>query len=134
MAITGGCYCKALRYESAAPMFKGLCFCRECQQVSGGAGNLFMVVAGDSFKYTQGAPKGFTRTDIENPVTREFCAECGTGILTRTPRNPDNLILKAGTLDDPGVYDAVELVLFTSEKQPHHIVPEGARAFEKFPG
>jgi hypothetical protein len=29
--------------------------------------------------------KQFARSDRERPVTREFCAECGTHLVTRRP-------------------------------------------------
>ena len=39
MAITGRCYCGAVRYEAdGPPAFKGQCHCRECQYISGGGG------------------------------------------------------------------------------------------------
>jgi hypothetical protein len=35
----------------------------------------------DGFRYTKGTPKQFKRSDLEQPVTREFCAECGTHLV-----------------------------------------------------
>jgi len=29
------------------------------------------------FTYVQGTPKQFRRSDLDSPVTREFCGECG---------------------------------------------------------
>lgn len=37
--------------------------------------NLFLLMPPDGFRYTKGTPKTFSRNDLENPVTREFCAE-----------------------------------------------------------
>jgi hypothetical protein len=43
MAITGGCYCGALRFEIEGQIrMRALCLCRTCQKISGGAGNLFI--------------------------------------------------------------------------------------------
>jgi hypothetical protein len=79
MKLEGGCYCGAVRYlADGEPMMKAQCHCRECQYITGGATNMFMLLPGDSFKYTKGTPKQFSRSDLEKPVTREFCAECGT--------------------------------------------------------
>ena len=135
MKIAGRCYCGALRYEaSGEPMFRGQCHCRECQYLSGGHPNLVMGMPEAGFRYTKGSPKPFRRSDLENPVTREFCAECGTHILTRAPAVPGGVLLKVGTFDDPSVFGAPQMVIFTCDKQPFHHVPEGVPTFERTPG
>ena len=135
MAITGGCYCGALRYEAdGAPVFRGQCHCRECQYVSGGGANFFMGLPAASFRYVKGEPKGFTRADLDTPATREFCAECGTHILTRAPGAVGMVILKVGTLDDPSVYGGPQVALWMDDKQPYHLVAEGVTTFPGFPG
>jgi hypothetical protein len=132
--LTGGCYCKAVRYEAEGePMFKGQCHCRECQYITGGHPNVIMGMPLAGFKYVKGAPKTYTRTDWENPATREFCPECGTHLITRTPRLPAALI-KVGTLDDPTVFGGPQMVIWTSEAQSFHTIPEGVPASPRTPG
>ena len=46
---------------------------------------MFVLMPPDGFSYTKGTPKQFTRSDLEDAVTREFCAECGTHLTTRPP-------------------------------------------------
>jgi hypothetical protein len=135
MGLQGGCYCGALRYEAGGEsMFKGQCHCRECQYISGGQPNVVMAMPESEFRYTKGSPKGFRRSDLETPVTREFCAECGTHILAKSPRLPGALILKVGTLDDPSAFDGPQMAIWTIDKQKWHHVPEGLPAFERSPG
>jgi hypothetical protein len=86
------------------------------------------------FSWTKGTPKGFRRKDLANPVTREFCAECGTHLLARSPAVPGTLLLKVGTFDDPGVFGTPQMVIFTIDKQVFHHVPEGVPTFERVPG
>jgi len=86
------------------------------------------------FAYTKGSPKPYRRGDIENPVTREFCPECGTHLLTRSPGLPGAVLLKVGTLDDPSVFGGPQMVIFTIDKQSFHHVPDGVLAFERLPG
>ena len=86
----------------------------------------------DGFDYVRGDPKRFTRSDIEDAVTREFCAECGTHIATRRPDLPA-VILKVGTLDDPGQYRGPDMAVFTVDKQAFHQIPEGLPTFERMP-
>ena len=87
-----------------------------------------------SFKYTKGAPKLFSRTDLDKPVTREFCGQCGTHILARSPSVPGAVLLKVGTFDEPGVYGSPQMVIFTIDKQSFHHVPPGVATFERVPG
>ena len=66
MKLEGGCYCGAVRYQAEGePMMKAQCHCRECQYISGGAPNMFVLMPVDGFGYTKGTPKKFTRSDLE---------------------------------------------------------------------
>src|SRR5262245_40661019 len=135
MDIQGGCYCGALRYKAAGDaLFKGQCHCRECQYISGGNPNVALAMSEAGFTYTKGTPKQFRRSDLPNPVTREFCAVCGTHILAKSPALPGALVLKVGTLDDPSVFGGPQMAIFTKDKQSFHHIPEGLPAFERTPG
>ncbi|MGA8444864.1 MAG: GFA family protein [Roseiarcus sp.] len=133
MKLEGGCYCGAVRYVAEGePLLKAQCHCRECQYISGGAPNMFMLMPQRGFVYTQGAPKQFARSDLEHPVTREFCAECGAHLTTRRP-GLAAVILKVGTLDDPGVFRGPKMAIYTMDKQAFHHIPDGLPAFERLP-
>jgi hypothetical protein len=93
---------------------------------------LFLLMPPDGFRYTKGAPKQFTRSDIENPVTREFCAVCGTHLATRRPGLPF-VILKAGALDKPSSFGLPQMAIFTIDKQDFHTIPDGVPSFERLP-
>ena len=135
MKAEGRCYCGALRYAiDGDPMFQGQCHCRECQYISGGHPNVVMGIPDAAFRYSKGTPKKFQRKDLERPVTREFCGECGTHILARAQGLPGAVILKVGTLDDPKLYDGPQMVIYTIDKQPFHHVPTGVPTFEREPG
>ena len=133
MKLEGGCYCGNVRYVAEGePMMKAQCHCRECQYISGGSPNMFMLMPQDGFQYTKGMPKQFSRSDLENPVTREFCGECGTHLVTRRPGLPA-AIIKVGTLDDPTLYGTPTMAIYTVDKQPFHIIAEGLPTFERLP-
>ena len=135
MKIAGRCYCGALRYHATGdPLFKGQCHCRECQYISGGHPNVWLAMPATGLTYVKGTPKQFRHSDFERPVTRDFCGDCGTHILTRSPRLPDGVLLKVGTLDDPSVYGGPLMVVWTSEKHSFHTIPDGIATFERFPG
>ena len=134
MKLEGGCYCKAVRYVAEGdPVMKAQCHCRECQYLTGGSPNMFIAMPAAGFAYTQGEPAKFARADLERPVTREFCATCGTHLVTRAPGFPA-VIIKVGGLDDPSQFGGPDIAIYTIDKQPFHQIPEGVRSFERLPG
>ena len=133
MKLEGGCYCGSVRYVAEGePRMKAQCHCRECQYFSGGSPNTFMLMPVDGFRYTKGTPRQFTRSDIEGAVTREFCGECGTHLLTRRP-GLSPVIIKVGTLDDPTLFGSPQMAIYTVDKQPFHMIAEGIPSFERLP-
>jgi hypothetical protein len=133
MKLEGGCYCGAVRYVAdGEPMLKAQCHCRECQYISGGSPNMFVLMPPAGFCYAKGAPKQFSRSDLESPVTREFCAECGTHLVTLRPGLPA-IVLKVGTLDNPGLFEGPQMAIFAIDKQAFHQIPEGLPTFERLP-
>jgi len=135
MTIKGGCYCGEIRYEAEGePIMKGECHCRECQYITGGQANDFIAMPAEGFRYTKGRPKQFKRTDIEFAATREFCPNCGTHLVTRSPAMPQGVIVKVGSLDDPSVFGQPQVVMQTADAQSFHHIPEGVPAFERWPG
>ena len=133
MAITGKCYCGAVHYKAEGePQWQAECLCRECQYISGGGPNYFLTMAEDGFSYTSGTPASFTRSDIENPRTREFCGTCGTHLVTRLPGRPV-VVLKVGTLDDPSVYAGPQMAIFACDRQPYHVIADGVPIADKMP-
>ena len=134
MMLEGGCYCGALRYRAEGdPIFQAQCHCRECQYITGGNPNAFIGMPEAGFTYTKGSPRQFKRSDIENPVTREFCENCGTAIGSRAPTAPGVMILKVGTLDDPSVFEQ-QMAIYTIGKQAFHHIADGVAQFERLPG
>ncbi len=132
MSMTGGCYCGALRYEAGDIMAKAQCSCRECQYFTGGSPNVIAGVAEDSFRYTQGEPQQISGKG--GSPTREFCGDCGTHIVARSPDLGGMVMVKVGTLDKPEEFGSPEVAVFTSEAYSWHSVPEGCASFEKFMG
>jgi hypothetical protein len=134
MTLQGGCYCGEVRYSAGGePTMKAQCHCRECQYITGGGPNYFMMMPAIEFGYTKGRPASFTRSNIARPVTREFCGNCGTHLITRLPDFP-SVVLKVGSLDDPARYGGPNAAIFLCDKQPFHLIPEDIGRFERIPG
>jgi hypothetical protein len=133
MREKGGCYCGDIRYEVDGDLEGAIqCHCRECQYITGGNPNVIAVFSEKDFKYTKGKVATFSRKDLDNPVHRHFCPNCGTGIGTRSPAKPNSMILKIGTFDDQSFFNP-QAAIFTCDKQHYHIIADGVSAFEKRP-
>jgi hypothetical protein len=132
--FTGGCYCGGVRYQcESPPLMRGLCYCRTCQAISGGAGNLFMAVEAKGFQFSKGTPKAFNKNDRPGSPTRHFCDTCGVHLTARSERAPTAVLIKVGTLDDPSVFEGPQLVTWTSEMQKFHLLPPNVPAHPEFP-
>jgi hypothetical protein len=135
MILTGGCFCGALRFEAVGEIrMRGLCLCRTCQRISGGAGNLFIGLEAEGFRYAHGEPRRFSRPDVADAPSREFCGDCGVHIAARSPKAPGGVIVKVGALDDPAVFEGPKLVVWTEEKQDFHLLPVDVPAYPRVPG
>ncbi|WP_050929018.1 GFA family protein [Aestuariivita boseongensis] len=133
MKASGGCYCGDIRYQIDGPAEAAFqCHCRECQYFSGGEPATAMAFDEGDVIFTRGNLATFARSDLENPVPRYFCPRCGTHIGNYSPRRPDLMILKVGTLDDPSVFRP-QLAIFLCDAQPFHHVEDGLPAFQKRP-
>ena len=126
----GRCYCGSVQFEFEGEGTSIECYCRECQYISGGSQNTAHIVKKSLFRWLQGTPKSFARTDMETPRTRLFCEDCGTSLATLSPRFPDSIILKVGTFDDPTIFKPV-LAQFTVDKQPFHRLSDSFPAYER---
>ena len=80
--ITGGCLCGEIRYETTAePAIQCLCYCTDCQTVSGAAGYAVYGVPIDSLVLTSGQPAEHNvQADSGRVNSRKFCAKCGTRV------------------------------------------------------
>jgi len=133
MKITGGCYCSEIRYEANGDLEAAFqCHCRECQYITGGNPNIVIVFAQSDFRYIKGKVSEFSRSDLETPVRRYFCKNCGTAIGTISPSRPNSMIIKVGTLDDPSIFDP-KVAIFTCDQQAFHYIPDGIPSFDKRP-
>lgn len=133
MRLEGGCYCKGVRYRvEGEPAMRAQCHCRECQYITGGSPAMILGMPDAGFEWTKGEAKAYRRSDLERPITREFCPDCGTHLLSRAPGVP-LVLLKVGSLDDPRAFGGPEIALFTCDRQPFHQMPAGVTAHERLP-
>jgi hypothetical protein len=133
-AMTGGCLCGAVRYESTGePGFALLCHCRDCQRQSGGPYNAAWRVPASGFRLTRGTPRVYvTRSDSGNEVARAFCGDCGSPLFLRVSSRPDIVGLRVGSLDDPGRFRP-EADIFVKSAQPWDCMDPALPKYPAYP-
>jgi hypothetical protein len=105
--ITGGCLCGAVRYECSAELSKIIaCHCTDCQKASGAGASHNVVAPSEAVKVVEGQPKVFEkRVDSGRLLKRFFCGDCGSPLFTQRENAPQMMVIKVGSLDDPGALE-----------------------------
>lgn len=134
-ARKGGCLCGAICYElTAEPVASGVCYCRDCQYVSGGAPAYAMTLPRDGVRLTQGSPRVYWKqADSGQRVGRHFCGDCGTPLFAENAGFPAFFTVKVGTLDDPSHFAPVSGNIWVSSAQPWHLIDPSVPRFDTNP-
>jgi hypothetical protein len=103
-SMTGGCLCGAIRYRVSQPIEKVIaCHCTHCQRISGAACSHNAALQTSAVTFTAGTPKRYVDTaDSGNKLLRFFCEHCGSSLYSQREKMPEMMVLKVGTLDEPG--------------------------------
>lgn len=96
--LTGGCFCRAIRYETAAtPSDETICHCRDCRRAVGATAVAWFTVPAVALRLLAGRPRSFGSSP---GVTRAFCPDCGTSLFyTKAPGT--EVDVATASLDDP---------------------------------
>jgi hypothetical protein len=131
---TGGCACGRVRYEIREPPRVAFsCYCRACQRYTGSACMSAMLVPARAFTLTRGEPAQYrSKGDSGFEITRCFCGHCGSPVVTRLGRLPDEVGVPAASLDDPSGFKPT-MNLFTAFAQPWAPMNPELRKFETAP-
>ncbi len=132
---TGSCQCGAVAYKiTVDPDMVVVCHCKDCQKQSGSAFGLVMVVDEAGFELTRGSVKTFHgKAASGRDKMGAFCPDCGCRIYHKNESRPGKLGLRAGTLDDTSGLQPVAHI-WTKDKQPWVVIPEGVKTAEGQPG
>jgi hypothetical protein len=89
-----------------------------------------MIVPAADFAVTRGAPrKHDVLADRGSIATRWFCGDCGSPLFGG---GTETVNLRAGSLDDPGLFRAT-MDIYTSSAQPWDCMNPDLRKFPKLP-
>ncbi|MCR9212845.1 MAG: GFA family protein [Proteobacteria bacterium] len=114
----GGCYCGAVRYETAGePVRVSLCSCRWCQRRTGSALGISVYFDAENVTFNNGETTHFRLTsDGGRWIETEFCSICGTTVSWTLEFNPGRIGLTGGTFDQPSFWYQPERYVFTRTK------------------
>ncbi|KAL3449537.1 Mss4-like protein [Aspergillus insuetus] len=97
-AYQGHCICGAVQVSlKEQPPNSLRCYCHNCGRSGGGASINYVVDELDVTVQNNGALKTFedTQTVSGNRVMRQFCGNCGSPVVTKSPKFPGKAFIKA---------------------------------------
>ncbi|MDH5633110.1 MAG: GFA family protein [Gammaproteobacteria bacterium] len=95
----GGCLCGAIRFEITSPIRKIIyCHCSMCRKAQGSAFAANGIVEREAFRILKGGDKLSTYESLPGQ-TKYFCSICGSPIMSRNTRRPEQVRVRLGTID-----------------------------------
>ena len=105
--LTGGCHCRAVRYEAdGQPFERALCHCTLCRATTGAPAVAWFTVRESDLRLT-GEPVAYAAS---KHAVRTFCGRCGTQITFKHADYEDRIDLTTASLDDPEAAPPVEQI------------------------
>lgn len=132
-ALEGGCLCGTVRYRATTrPMMVGHCYCTDCRKSSGTTHCTHAAVPDEAFSATGNIKFHDRPADSGNIVSRGFCPECGSAILSYNSAMPGMTFIRVSSLDDP---DAVEpqMTVYASRAPAWATIDRSKPAFDEMP-
>jgi hypothetical protein len=128
----GGCSCGAVRYRlEADPLFIHCCHCRNCQQQTGSAFVINLLIETDRVELLAGDPVAVDVPRDDGSTQLIFrCPTCQVAVFSQY-NSPAIRFVRAGTLDDPSSV-APDVHIFTRSKLDWVALPESTPAFDVY--
>lgn len=131
--ISGGCQCGAVRYECGAePIAAGHCQCTNCQKFTGAGHASNMMLPKDAFTVNGEVSCYQYTADSGNTMLRFFCPKCGSPVYGSSSGNTAAVMVRAGGLDDPAIFEA-NFALFADSAQAWDDIDPSIKSFAGMP-
>ena len=96
---TGGCLCNAVRFEIHGPIHNIVyCHCSQCRKAQGSAFAANGIVMSEDFLIVSGADS-LAGYESSPGQTKFFCKICGSPIISRSERRPQQVRVRLGTIE-----------------------------------
>ena len=99
---TGECLCTNFRYQFERDQVSSAhhCHCKDCQRMTGSGKATILILPSEALK-TKGKLKTYTVTGtMGSRVTRGFCPDCGSQLISYIEEMPNIRFVKVGSLND----------------------------------
>jgi hypothetical protein len=130
--LTGGCSCGAVPYRlTSEPLFVHCCHCLNCQQQTGGAFVINILIETDRVELLgeEPVPVSVPRSGGKKQKIWR-CPSCQIALYSQYT-SPRVRFVRAGTLDDPSAVTP-DVHIFTRSKLPWVALPEDVPAFDVY--
>jgi len=130
--LTGGCSCGAVRYRlTSEPIFVHCCHCLNCQQQTGSAFVINILIEADRVELLgeEPVPVAVPRGGAKKQKIWR-CPTCQIALYSQYT-SPRVRFVRAGTLDDPSAVTP-DVHIFTRSKLPWVALPEDVPAFDVY--
>ena len=131
---TGECLCGQLRCEFDRDVVVSAhhCHCKDCQKITGSGKATIVMVPTDALK-VDGEFNSYTVTGSEGShITRGFCPNCGSQMLSYAEELPGLRFIKAGILTDSS-WVTIDSSFWSETAAPWSPVDTSSDAFERNP-
>jgi hypothetical protein len=130
--LEGGCSCGAVRYRlTSDPLFIHCCHCLNCQQQTGSAFVINLLIEADRVELLAAEPQPIDAPRDDGSMQRIFrCPTCQVAVFSQYTY-PEVWFVRGGTLDEPSAV-APDVHIFTKSKLPWVTLPDSVPAFDVF--
>lgn len=127
-SATGRCLCGDIRFAYSGTPIKVLhCHCESCRRHTSGPIATFVCVPKETTRFTGVEPQVYASSP---GVRRSFCGRCGSPIAYESDRNPQQIDLYIGALDDPAAV-APTYHVHTAEQLPWFETADALPRYER---
>lgn len=132
-ALTGRCSCGAVRIAiSGEAAVVRQCWCRQCQQASGGGPTHNAMFPADSVTITGPLASAEWRAASGNTLTHWRCGECGNPVYAQSSARRDFRTMRLGILD-PGHGLRPEMAIWTEDAPDWAVIDPALPAYSRQP-
>jgi hypothetical protein len=131
---TGSCLCGAVRVslDTDQVISAHHCHCTDCQKATG-SGRATIIMLPTASLQVEGPMKEFTVTGTDGShITRTFCPECGSPLVSYSDQLDGIRFIKAGALDDSS-WVQVSSSFWADSARPWSPVDAACQAFPRNP-
>ena len=131
---SGECLCGQLRcgFDRDQVVSAHHCHCKDCQKITGSGKATIVIVPTDGL-VIEGEFKTYTVTgSLGSHVTRGFCPNCGSQMISYVEEMPNLRFIKAGTLSDSS-WVTIESSFWSDTAEQWSPVDSASQAFGKNP-